>query len=191
MIEDEILNILPISKIDLKAQKFFKDDESKIHFEDSASSNYLWKVMDTKFGQIDSKAILKSGSKPGLIEVIATDKLFDTNKAQLLVNVVEPARIDLNIADITDKLSRSFDPKGFGKNSYQRQLGVEQWDNQWVLVEKRKYLVKAALYDEHNNKIHLSDNLNFGNFIDTTHLKTIHINKISSEILFEVLPLND
>lgn len=134
---------------------------------------------------------MKSGNKASSLEVLATDKKFDSNKAQLLVNVVEPAWIDLKITDVSDKLNNSFNPRGYGKTSYQNQLGIEEWDNQWVLVEKRKYLLKAVLYDEHNRKIHLSDNLNFGQILDKTHLKALQINKIGSEILFEVLPLKD
>jgi hypothetical protein len=54
---DDILNILPVTRLPLKAMKMLKDD-NQIDYLDAPSSNYLWS--SNQFGTIDQSAVLLS-----------------------------------------------------------------------------------------------------------------------------------
>jgi hypothetical protein len=74
---------------------------------------------------------------------------------------------------ITDDFTRSFT----------EQLGIKDWDNNWILVEGNFYLMKVFLFDKDKQPIHLTENLVFNNILDRTHFDIVRLNKINSEFI--------
>lgn len=127
----------------------------------------------------------------GLVNIAVTDKKFPTNMATTMINVVEPFRIHLELADITQRYKK-LDDKGVGANSFQNQLQVKEWDDgQWILVEQSIYLIKAFVYDENGEKITLTSNVEISNEVDEKYLTVLHKNSIGSELVVQVKKQKD
>lgn len=105
------------------------------------------------------------------------------------INVVEPFRINLEIIDITSIYTdkKSIDDKGVGLNSFQNQLKIKEWDNgEWIVVVHKVYLIKAFLFDENNQKITLTNNIEISNQIDMKYFDVLHKNQIGSEVIVKI-----
>ena len=74
------------------------------------------------------------------------------------------------------------------KKRLQRQLGVKKWQDNWVLVRERYYLIKVYLLDKEMNPIKLTENLDFKHKIDSSLIEVVANNSIHSEILIKTLP---
>lgn len=74
---------------------------------------------------------------------------------------------------IADDLSRPFTS----------QLGIKDWDSNWVLVEGNYYLLQVFLFDRDKHPIHLTENLVFSHLLDADHFDLVKVNLISSEIV--------
>jgi hypothetical protein len=112
------------------------------------------------------------------------DQYIANNTADASVRVVVPFLLDIEIADVTPQMLASSsilvdDPK----RSFQDQLGVSEWDSNWILVEGNYYYMKIFVFDRDKNQILLSDNLLFNNAIDLTHFELVKVNKIKSEFV--------
>lgn len=67
--------------------------------------------------------------------------------------------------------------------SYQKQLNITMWENNWILVEGHIYLLNVYLYDRDKNPIQLSDNIVFSNIFDSEYFEVIKMNKVKNEIV--------
>lgn len=158
----------------------------------SPTTNYDWTV-DKALGSISSYGVFNSFEKSGTVEVLVTDKKFRTNTASKLIKIAEPTQLQLEIADVTDQyrnLGSRFNKRGLGKTSYQAQLDISQWEDQWVLVENHHYLVKAFLLDDDSTPIHLSQNILFDLKLEGL-LEIVATNSLGSETIVRASALND
>lgn len=64
----------------------------------------------------------------GHANIVVTDRKFPSNLATTTINIVEPFRINLELADITRKYKK-LDDKGVGRSSFQNQLEITEWDD--------------------------------------------------------------
>ena len=71
-------------------------------------------------------------------------------------------------------------------SSFQKQLGVTSWAQQWIVVEERHYLVKIELFDKDHNRIYQSKQLNYESVIDNKYFEVIQKNLIGSELILKV-----
>jgi hypothetical protein len=83
-----------------------------------------------------------------------TDRDITNNTAEGSVKVVYPFILDLEIVDVTEQMGNQktllVDDL---KKSYYEQLGLKEWDSNWVLVEGHTYYIKIFVYDKDKNPI--------------------------------------
>jgi len=92
------------------------------------------------------------------------------------------------MADITE---------GFDKNSlvnsktdishFSKQLNVQDWAENWIMVEAKIYLLTLSLKDADSNNIVLGKNVEFTWEMDGKYLELLHKNIIGSELIFKVM----
>ena len=57
--------------------------------------------------------------------------------------------------------------------TFQSQLNISTWDNNWILVEGHYYLLKAFIYDIDKNLIFMTDNIVIKNIIDNEYFEVL------------------
>lgn len=115
--------------------------------------------------------------------MVVVDQDIKSNQAEKLVHIVEPFALNLEVADVTNKYASSkFDKT----KSFQKQLGVTQMVDRWVLVIEKIYLIKAKLMDKDGNSIMLTNNLKFESDMDKNFFELIAQNNIGSEMIVRV-----
>ena len=67
---------------------------------------------------------------------------------------------------------------------------MKKWQDNWVLVRERYYLIKVYLLDKENNPIRLTENLQFNHKIDSSLFTVIGNNSINSEVLVKANALD-
>ena len=67
--------------------------------------------------------------------------------------------------------------------TYYEQLGIKDWDSNWILIEGHYYLMKVFLFDRDKHPIYLTENLIFNNILDPNHFDIVRLNKINSEFI--------
>ena len=130
------------------------------------SQQYEWNLDFVERGAISDDGNFISQDKEGLISINVKDTHIANNTGEGNVKVVFPHSIDLEIEDVTGQMTTS---KTLLVNdlqkSYQSQLNVTTFDNNWILVEGHIYLIKVFLFDKEKNQIQLTKNLVFKNSI--------------------------
>lgn len=149
------VSILPASSFNYKLRYVKQQEDNGIFYEDIprsiSSTSYAWSLAASTRGRgaIDRQGLFQSNLTAGLAVITVTDEKFPTNVASTTINVVEPFRVNLELADVTKIYNGRLDEKGVGQKSFQSQLGVKEWDDgQWILVEESIYLIKAFVFDE-------------------------------------------
>lgn len=71
-------------------------------------------------------------------------------------------------------------------SSFASQLNVTNYQNNWIMVEGKTYLVRVHLFDKDRNSILLTKNLEFTHSFDKNFFKIIDQNSIGSELLIKV-----
>ena len=89
---------------------------------------------------------------------------------------------------IRDVSGKKLDIKGGESDakSLQKQLGVEEWDDMWIMVEGNQYLVSLELQDKEGLPITLTPNLQFESTFNSTFFEVISSNLMKNEILIRV-----
>ena len=59
------------------------------------------------------------------------------------------------------------------KNSFESQLNISGWDNNWYLVQDHIYLLKVFIYDRDKHPLVISDNLVINSIVDKEHFDII------------------
>ena len=114
-----------------------------------------------------------------MAEIKVVDQKFKQNTAETFINVVEPFKVQLEFADISDIYGKTkLVNKKNAVSSFGKQLGVEQWTQNWIMVEDKTYLVRVLLFDKDDNQIYLTSNIEFGYLADSTYLDVIESNLI-------------
>jgi len=148
------------------------------------SRQYQWNLDDESKADIGEDGMFISRDKEGFVNIIVVDQYIANNTAEGSVKIVTPSLLDVDIVDVSQQM---LDAKTFliddMTKSYTEQLGVTEWDSNWILVEGNYYLIKIFLFDRDKHPIQLTDNLVFNNIIDPSHFEVVKINKIKSEFI--------
>ena len=110
---------------------------------------------------------------------------FRKSRAEIDIHVVVPTELNMLIKDVSDKSLNLVSGEPDAK-SLQKQLGVEDWDDKWILVEGNQYLVSLELQDKEGLPITLTPNLQFESIVNTTFFEVISSNLMKNEILVRV-----
>ncbi len=92
--------------------------------------------------------------------------------------------LDVEIVDVTQHMidAKTILVDDLSK-PFTEQLGITDWDSNWILVEGNYYLIKIFLFDRDKHPIHLTENLIFNNILDRNHFDIIKLNRINSEFI--------
>jgi hypothetical protein len=162
--------ILPTSNYQFQLAKVsLREHNMTYHNVRLPDSQYKWDLyegQDDK-GIIGEDGMFTSKDKEGFVNIIVTDNVIPNNTAESSVKVVFPSLLDIEIADVTEQmLTRNTLLVEGLHNPYRQQLGVTEWDHNWVLVQDHYYLLSIYIYDKDKNPIQLTENLVFQNLIN-------------------------
>ena len=125
-----------------------------------------------------------SKDREGFVNLLVVDQYIKNNTADGSVKIVFPHLLDIEIVDVTQEmLNEKIVITDDFTRSFTEQLGIRDWDNNWILVEGNFYLMKVFLFDRDKQPIHLTENLVFNNILDRTHFDIVRLNKINSEFI--------
>ena len=113
--------------------------------------------------------------------MLVVDQYIANNTADGSVKVVFPHLLDIEVVDVTHLLKAPVRDED-GKTYYE-QLGVSEWDSNWILIEGHSYLMRVFLFDRDKHPIYLTDNLVFNNILDPAHFEVVKFNPINSEFI--------
>lgn len=148
-------------------------------------SNDFWFALEKEDpGKVTNTALVESLDKLGTLNLKAIDTTLDSNQAEGLVHVVAPDKLDMEIIDVTHfdnwKIKELyFEEKEEFTTKDERNYVF--WDK-WVLVEKRKYIIKFYLFDSFGHRIRLINSMDFGFEFDKTIFNQIDWNSKNKPI---------
>jgi hypothetical protein len=161
-----------------------------IYQADNTSGMWTITTRETSARMASSSAKTKKAMQESQVRIsktnnhIVVDKNIANNTADSSIRVVFPSIVEVQISDISQQL---IDDKLLVVESpdvsYQGQLNVSVWDNNWILVKGHYYLVKAFIYDRDKNFITMTDNIMISNSIDPEYFEVVQSNKINSEVI--------
>lgn len=148
------------------------------------SRQYQWNIDSEEKADIGEDGMFFSKDKEGFVNLLVVDQFIANNTADGSVKIVHPALLDVEIVDVTSHmLDASTLLVDDLNNPYTTQLGIKDWDSNWILIEGNYYLMKIFLFDRDKHPIHLTDNLVFNNILDSAHFEIIKHNSIKSEFI--------
>ena len=185
IIPQQTVYILPTSKYHFKLSKVTLSDSNMTFTPiNLPNKQYAWNVDNSDQGTINDEGVFLSKDKEGFASILVIDQNIANNTAESSIVVAFPQLIDVEISDITKQLVEDkvllVDAS---QKSFQDQLSINAWDNNWILVQEHYYLFKVNLYDGDKHMIHLTDNIVIKNAIDSDYFEIIKVNKINSEII--------
>ena len=154
------------------------------------SPDYVFFTDNEEAGVINNSGVFRSRNIITTVLIRATDVAISTNTAENLVHIVPPESLEIEVFDITDKISAS------GVNEYANLIYnshdgnelknlkshlIELHENFWILVEERFYLVNMFLLDQSKHEIKLTDNLLFNFKIDAEYLEIFNVGNIQTQ----------
>lgn len=99
-------------------------------------------------GIIGEDGIFISKDKEGSASILVVDQNIANNTAESSIRVAFPQLIDVEISDVTRQLvEEKILLVDAAQKSFQDQLSISEWDNNWILVQDHYYLFKVNLYD--------------------------------------------
>lgn len=144
-------------------------------------------------GTIFDSGLFKSYNQLGMVTITVNDTAITTNNAQGHVHIVQPDQLEIEMFDITQRVSshglKDYANLIYGADS-QRELNdikksnnllVDLHENTWILVEERYYLVNMFLFDESKHKIELTDNLEFDFLLDNQYVEVFDTKSVSTD----------
>lgn len=145
---------------------------------------YHWNVDNSSVGDIGEDGVFISKDKQGLANILVVDTSIANNTAESQIRVTLPHFLEVEIADVTQQINvdKTIVLKE-SRHSYQKQLNVASWENNWYLVKDHLYLLKVSIYDRDKNPIYISDNMVIQALIDKKYFDIILANTISSEVI--------
>jgi hypothetical protein len=148
------------------------------------SRQYQWNIDAEDKADIGEDGLFFSKDREGFVNLLVVDQFIANNTADGSVKIVFPHLLDIEIVDVTqemlnDKIVLTDD----FTRSFTEQMGIKDWDNNWILVEGNYYLMKVFLFDRDKQPIHLTENLIFNNILDKNHFDIVRLNKINSEFI--------
>lgn len=187
IIPQQTVYILPTSKYHFKLSKVTLSDSNMTFTPiNLPNKQYAWNVDNSDQGTINDEGVFLSKDKEGFASILVIDQNIANNTAESSIVVAFPQLIDVEISDITKQLVEDkvllVDAS---QKSFQDQLSINAWDNNWILVQEHYYLFKVNLYDGDKHMIHLTDNIVIKNAIDSDYFDIIKVNKINSEIILK------
>ncbi len=185
IIPQQTVYILPTSKYHFKLSKVTLSDSNMTFTPiNLPNKQYAWNIDNSDQGTINDEGVFLSKDKEGFASILVIDQNIANNTAESSIVVAFPQLIDVEISDITKQLVEDkvllVDAS---QKSFQDQLSINAWDNNWILVQEHYYLFKVNLYDGDKHMIHLTDNIVIKNAIDSDYFEIIKVNKINSEII--------
>lgn len=147
------------------------------------SAQHMWQLDDDSLGLVQSNGMFYSKALEGMVSVIAIDVDIKNNTSDGLVVIALPDLLDVEIQDVTDRPGvLDLKPDDKERMADQLRLGA-LWDNNWVLVQEKLYLVRLLLYDAERNNITITQNLKFRVTFPDAHFTVVKHNKGNSEFL--------
>jgi len=181
--------ILPTSSFQFRLAKVKLNQKELVYnFIDLPSGQYAWETDPDHLGIIKPNGLFHSRRQEGPVQLIVTDRHIENNTAEGSIEIVTPFRLDIEIADLSGKTERvtTLNEK---RNDWHEHLQVEEWDNNWMLVQGHVYYLKIFLFDKAHNNIKLTENLRFKTSIPLEYFEVIKVNHINSEMVVRaVLP---
>ena len=99
-------------------------------------------------GVIGEDGIFISKNKEGSASILVVDQNIANNTAESSIRVAFTQLIDVEISDVTRQLvEEKLLLVDAAQKSFQDQLSISEWDNNWILVQDHYYLFKVNLYD--------------------------------------------
>jgi nuclear pore complex protein Nup210 len=155
------------------------------------SDEFIFFSDNEQKGRIFNDGVFKSYDQIGNVTVTAQDVAIDSNKAQGLVYIVPPDQLEVELYDVTHRVSEigvdDYAERIYGSYSDQElnsvkkeNLMIELHQNTWILVEERYYLVNMFLFDEAKHRIELTENLVFDFSLNTEFIDVFDVNRVSS-----------
>ena len=186
--------ILPTSEFLFKLALIRNQDNmgSQLEMIKIPSNKYHWELerQFQSLGTINKKGEFQSLNKAGRVEIKVIDQEFKNNTADAEIFIVEPFKLQLEIADVTESyLKQAVTNSKTKVSSFRKQLNVTKWAKEWILVEDKYYLIKAYLYDKDHNRIFQTRQLDFQSTLDQKYFQQIEKNLIGSELIVKVKQL--
>lgn len=151
------------------------------------SDEFMLRSDNTDYGTILNTGLFKSLETPATVTVIAEGTAIDANTADSLVHIVPPDQLEIEVFDITEKTNK-YGLDGYATMIYNaentieleglRRSLVDVYENNWILVEDRYYLVNMFLFDQSKHKIELTDNLVFNFNVNSEFLEVYDVGRI-------------
>lgn len=112
-------------------------DEASLETIRNPGSKYDWQVdsADKALGTISQDGLFQSFNRPGRVTLRVYEKIFKNNTAETEINIVEAEKLELLMADVsTIYLKDGIQNSKTVASSFQEQLGVTAWSQNWIVV---------------------------------------------------------
>jgi hypothetical protein len=178
--------ILPTSAFVYKLTKLAKMDNGDMSRLPISLPNqqYEWSNQDHAVGRIHQDGKFISDKTEGRSLITVTDKKNDNNTDEVMIRVVLPYRISMQVFDVSDFEQVEIDDEN-GVGEFGTPLGNATESK--ILVEERLYLIVLSLFDKDNNRIEITENLEFDSsgLLDQECIQKVKVSKTGSQILFK------
>ena len=155
--------LLPTSQYKFELAKVnLKNGEMDFNKISLPSPKYEWNVDAEDKGMIGEDGMFISKDKEGMVNIHVVELNIPNNTAEASVKVVYPYMVDLEIVDVTTQMKDSnFFLDVDYRKPFSKQLGITEWDTNWIMVEGHYYYIKIFLFDREKHPIELTENLVF------------------------------
>ena len=158
MYPDRKVFVLPYSSVQFDLYSVRVSKEGTLHSKIGLpNSNYKWSLSNENIGRLDkSKGVLNCGKELGLATVYVEDIRGSENRVDNVVEVVEPWTIDILIKECLNGLCKDQKLPEFLRSK--RNEEGTSYGPIYDLVHRKRYLIKAVVVDQRNNRILLTEN---------------------------------
>lgn len=167
--------ILPHSKFQYQIAWIYQGANSQTHTKLVSLPNQDFKFSLGKGdpGKVYNTALVESLDKLAILSLLATDSTLDSNSAEGIIHVVAPDKLDMEIIDVTHYDNRKIKEMYLDEKeeiATKDERNYVFWDK-WVLVDKRKYVIKLHLFDSYGHWIWLTEGMAFNMNLDSVYFK--------------------